>query len=116
VSISYGVPSSGSYTVTATVTDSVLYSASDSTTVNFTVAGPVGSPLTLSSATASGGTTTISWSGGTGPYTVKNGPITVCTKPAGETSCTAPSALAPKNSTVTLTDSAGGSDSKKVSG
>jgi hypothetical protein len=40
VSISFTVPSTGAYTVTATVTDSVLYSASDTTTANFT--GAVG--------------------------------------------------------------------------
>ncbi len=110
--ISFDFTPTASGTVTATVTDSVLYSASDSKDVNFTqaVAGPQ-----ITTATATGGTTTISWSGGTGPFTVKNGAVTVCSAPAGATSCSGPSALAPKNSTVTLTDSAGNSDSKKVS-
>jgi hypothetical protein len=45
VSISFTVPSTGAYTVTATVTDSVLYSASDTTTANFTGAvGPTPPP------------------------------------------------------------------------
>jgi membrane peptidoglycan carboxypeptidase len=42
VSISYTIPSSGSYTITAAVTDSVLYSATDTTTANFTA--PVATP------------------------------------------------------------------------
>lgn len=111
ISFTYTPTASG--TMTATVTDSVLYSASATADINFSQAA-VGPQITA--ATATGGTTTISWTGGTGPYTVKNGATTICSAPAGTTSCGGPSALAPKNSTVTLTDSAGGSDTEKVGG
>jgi membrane peptidoglycan carboxypeptidase len=47
VSFSYNIPSTGSYTVTATVTDSVLYSASDSKTVTFTLPATTTPPATL---------------------------------------------------------------------
>lgn len=82
----------GSGTVTATVTDSVLYSGSDSTTVNFTP-GANHSPLTLS-ASVTGGNVNFNWSGGTGPYTVykSDGSSPVggnCTNNSGN-SCTAP--------------------------
>jgi hypothetical protein len=46
VSISYTVPSTGSFTVTATVTDSVLYSATDTTTANFTLPASTTPPAT----------------------------------------------------------------------
>ncbi|HET9721742.1 MAG TPA: transglycosylase domain-containing protein [Candidatus Saccharimonadales bacterium] len=77
-------------TLTATVTDSVLYSASDSATVNFT---PGGGPLTLQ-ATATGTNVDFSWSGGTAPFTVykSNGTTPVggnCSATSGN-SCTAP--------------------------
>ncbi|MDQ3158762.1 MAG: transglycosylase domain-containing protein [bacterium] len=64
-SFSYKANFTGSKVLTATVVDSVLYSASDEATItstgSFTVNNP-GSP--------SGGTTTISWIGGTAPYKV----------------------------------------------
>jgi membrane peptidoglycan carboxypeptidase len=46
VSISYTIPSTGSFTVTATVTDSVLYSATDTTTANFTLPATTTPPAT----------------------------------------------------------------------
>lgn len=111
--VSFTYTGSGSNTVSIQVTDSVLYSSSSAgATVNFQPGAT--SPLKITDAVAGGGTTTIRWSGGSGPYTVKNGGVNVCSAGAGETSCSGSSALAPKNSTVTLTDSAGGSDSKKV--
>jgi membrane peptidoglycan carboxypeptidase len=106
VSISYNVPSSGSYTVSATVTDSVLYSASDSTTANFS-GGSAGAPLTITGANASGTVAVISWSGGTGPYIVtrKISGTTLCSSSAN--SCSAPGA--PAGTQIILKDSAGGS-------
>ncbi len=104
--------SGGSHTVTAQVIDSVLYdSTSDPATINFSQ-GQSQAPLTFVSAKATGGSTTINWSGGSGPYTVKNGSTTVCQ--TGSTSCTAPVALAPKSSTVTVTDDEGDSVSGSV--
>jgi membrane peptidoglycan carboxypeptidase len=112
VSVTYNVPSSGSYNITATVTDSVLYSASDSTTANFSSAGTTGAPLTITVANAAGTTTTISWSGGTGTVSVTNGAIPVCSAPASAGSCSGVGA--PKNSIVTARDSSGSTDTKKV--
>jgi membrane peptidoglycan carboxypeptidase len=112
VSISYNVPSSGSYTITATVTDSVLYSASDTTTENFT-GGTAGSPLTITGANVSGTVTNISWSGGTGPYSVFRGSTQICATTPGN-SCAPSLAQAPPGQTVTVKDSAGGSSSGTV--
>jgi hypothetical protein len=67
VQCNYSPTFSGGGTITATVVDSVLYSGSDSKTVNFSAAaaGPQGF-----TATKSGNKTTFNWSGGTSPYTV----------------------------------------------
>lgn len=112
VSFSYNPTASGSATMTATVTDSVLYSGSDSKSVNLVSGGQTGPPI-ITAATATGTTTTISWIGGVGPYTVRNGfGVAVCIAPAGATSCSGSGA--PKNSTVTLTDSNNSSSSRKV--
>jgi len=84
-------------TLTATVTDSVLYSASDSATINFTQAAQ---PLTFQSASTTG----ASWSGGSGTYTVirTDNNAVLCTTTS--TSC---SYSAPANKPIKLTDSAG---------
>lgn len=67
VSFEYTPTASG--TMTATVTDSVLYSASASADINFTQAavGPQGFTAVIA-----GGKTKFNWSGGVGPYTVYN--------------------------------------------
>lgn len=119
VSFTYNPTSSGSSTLTATVVDSVLYSASDSATLNFTAApaqtGGTGQSLKITTAHAAGGTTNIAWTGGTGPYTVyrNNLPLPGCTNITG-TSCSTSSANAPKGSTIVLKDSTGNSDSVGV--
>jgi membrane peptidoglycan carboxypeptidase len=69
VSVSYTVPSDGEYTVSATVTDSVLFSATDSKTVNLTGGGSTGSPPNLQG-NRTGPITNFSWSATSGPYTV----------------------------------------------
>lgn len=111
VSISYKVPNSGRYKVTATVTDSVLYSASDSTTVNFTGGGGTGiSGLT---ATVHGNHTTISWSGGNGPFTVENsesGELSSCSA----SGCQVDKDDAKVGTTVTVTDSDGNDETVTV--
>ena len=48
VSVTYAIPSSGSYNVSATVTDSVLYSATDSKTVTFSSGGGSQQSFTIS--------------------------------------------------------------------
>ena len=63
---------SGSGTITATVTDSVLYQGSDTATVNFTA--PATGPQGFSGNRSGTTNATFSWSGGTAPFTVyKNG-------------------------------------------
>lgn len=102
----YTPTTSGTQTLTATVVDSVLYSGSDSKTVNFTA----GQPLTFQGATHShqGGsnTTTIKWSGGSGTYTVTNNGNTICTAQAGATSCDANGNITGQ---IVITDSSGNS-------
>jgi hypothetical protein len=87
VSVTYNVPSSGSYNITATVTDSVLYSASDSTTANFS-GGAVSGPSNFSGS-RTGSIGNFSWASGASPYTVHRSDgaaITGCSNVAG-TSC-----------------------------
>jgi hypothetical protein len=95
--------------VAATVTDSVLYSASDSTTVNL-ASGGGGSPLTLD-ANVNGGATKFNWSGGSGTFSVyKNGvgtPISSsCTNVSG-TNCSVSVATAPVGTQVYVKDNSG---------
>jgi membrane peptidoglycan carboxypeptidase len=111
VSCTYNAAFSGSGTVTATVTDSVLYQGNaDPVTVNFTQ-GSTAQDLHIQSATQ----VSASWSGGQAgtTYTLTrtdtNG--TLCTT----TSTTCVYGSIPKNTTVRLTDSSGDNpDTKKV--
>jgi len=65
VSFTYNPTSNGSGTLTASVTDSVLYQGSDSTTLNYTSTSPI--TLNLSGSTPS--SAYIQWTGGNGPFT-----------------------------------------------
>ncbi|HVX58419.1 MAG TPA: transglycosylase domain-containing protein [Candidatus Saccharimonadales bacterium] len=65
VSIKYTIPNNGNYDVSATVTDSVLYSATDSETIRLKAAAK---GLSFESI----GATSASWSGGDGTYTLTN--------------------------------------------
>ncbi|HLY65999.1 MAG TPA: hypothetical protein VKU60_10740, partial [Chloroflexota bacterium] len=89
----YSPTFSGSGTITASVTDSVLYQGSDSATVNFTQA-QAGPQNFTGSHTA--GHTNFSWSGGVAPYTVYNAgtttPVPGCSNVSG-TSCQGPGGL-----------------------
>ncbi|MGZ6005000.1 MAG: transglycosylase domain-containing protein [Candidatus Saccharimonadales bacterium] len=80
VSFTYKPSSSGSGTLTATVTDSVLYSGTASQTLNFTAASQV--TLAVSS---TGHTLHLAWSGTTGATTgyVNGNPIGSCSNVAG---------------------------------
>jgi membrane peptidoglycan carboxypeptidase len=89
ISFSYTPTASG--TLTATVTDSVLYSASDSATINFTQAAQGPSNL---QATIAGSNISFSWSGGAPNFTVYRGDTNTamggtCTN-TGSSSCSAP--------------------------
>ncbi len=113
VSVSYTIPAAGSYQVSASVTDSVLFSATDSKTVDFTSGAPA--PLTLTNAVAAGTTTTISWSGGTGPFSAfrTSGNILLCSS-AG-TSCTVnPNSFASSGTAIYVKDSTGATSNGTV--
>ncbi len=108
IAFNYTADRAGERTVVAEVVDSVLYDASDSKSLSFLA----GSPLTITSPTAGqnvGNNVTVSWTGGTGPYTAKvNGvDAPTCTNIAG-TSCNVVIAN-PGNNTITVTGSSGSS-------
>lgn len=102
VACDYTPTFTGDGTVTANVVDSVLYSGSDTATVNFTVAATP-TPLSINTATP----TSASWSGGSGTYTLTRTDTTpnqvLCTTTA--TTCPYPSTG--NNKPIKLTDSAG---------
>jgi len=92
---------SGAKTVTATVVDSVLYDSSDSGSITGT------GGFSITQAEVSGGTTSFSWSGGSGSVTVykKSDGSVLCSGGGG--SCTASSALAPDGTQVYAKDGHG---------
>jgi membrane peptidoglycan carboxypeptidase len=104
VSFTYSPTSSGSGTLTSTVTDSVLYQGSNSAALNFTQPPQVVS-ATASTSGAPPHTTTISWTGGSGSYTVNGSGGSVCNS-SGQ-GCSGPSTVAPAGSTVTVVDGNG---------
>jgi hypothetical protein len=107
VSFVYNPTSSGTANLTATVTDSVLYQGTDSGTINL-VSAPVASPQLTLLGNTSGADTIFNWSGGTGPFSLsKNGTfaLTGCTNISGNTCKN--TGQAPKNTSVTIKDSAG---------
>ncbi len=85
---------SGNKTITAQVVDSVLYDAtSNSVTITGSGGGGSGGPLTITSpanaADVNAATVTISWTGGSAPYTVtRNGAPVTCNP--NSTSCNVP--------------------------
>ncbi|MBI4033682.1 penicillin-binding protein [Candidatus Saccharibacteria bacterium] len=111
VSITHNAPSGGSGTVTAQVIDSVLYDAtSNAVSVNF--AGGGGSSVDFDDVSL----VNASWSGGTGPFTVRwdDTNAVICTASAGETSCIF-NTVVPNNTDVTITDDNNGdTDTKKA--
>jgi hypothetical protein len=96
---SYSPTFNGSGTITATITDSVLYSGTDSKTVNFTQGAGA---LTFTNITAND----ASWSGGSGTYTitrVDNGDV-LCSTTSNSCSFSGPSI---HNKQIRLSDSSG---------
>lgn len=98
ISFTYRPTFNGNGTVKATVSDSVLYSASQSSNINFTAQQSL-SLLSPSNGDFVGASTNVSWSGGAGTYTVyvNGGPFGACTNISG-TSCTV--TLPSGNSTI----------------
>lgn len=114
VSFNYSPAKSGSGTITATVTDSVLYQASASKSVNFT-SGAGQNPVTNPQATSDGNMTTITWTGGSAPFTVTD-------SSSGALNCSSSGCQvdtnpdAPIGSQVIITDKNGSKKSTSVSG
>jgi hypothetical protein len=108
-SYNYNPTSSGSVTVTATVVDSVLYSGTSTQTVNMSAATPLSSVTT---STSGGGTVTISWNGGTGPFTVyktaTNAAVSANCTDTTNNSCTVSGPALPSNTKFYVKDSSDG--------
>lgn len=100
VSFTYNPSSSGSGTLTATVTDSVLYTGSASQALSYSASNPI----TLSGSSV-GSTANLSWSGGTAPFTVflNSNPYGPCQN-INTSTCTVTGAT--HGSTLYVTDSA----------
>ncbi|HET7630031.1 MAG TPA: hypothetical protein VFK03_01525, partial [Candidatus Saccharimonadales bacterium] len=105
VSCNYKPDFNGTGTIKATVTDSVLYQGSDSSTINFSGGGGGGS-LSFDSARINNGNnkTNFDWSGGDGPYDVyvTSNPGTILCSSGGH-SCSYNNAL-PPGTPVTVRD------------
>jgi hypothetical protein len=118
VSFTYTPSGTGSGTLKAVVTDSVLYQGTDSRTLNFTAAPQTvgATAITGFTATAVGGTTTFNWSGGSGPFTVFRTSTnqTLCTTSGGN--CSVSIALAPKGVSVTVRDTSNQTAQTTVTG
>ncbi len=117
VSFNYTATFAGQKTITVEVVDSVLYDSSDSGTISGTSAedddsasSPNGT-LAFSGASVKRNSTTYTWSGGTGPYTVTFGSATQCSSPSAKT---CEGVFLPVGTTVTLTDGAGRKATRKV--
>jgi hypothetical protein len=113
VSCSYSPDFNGPGTIKATVSDSVLYQGSDSSTINFSGGGGGGGGSVSFNDVSN---INASWSGGTGPYVVTRNDTnaTICSVGVGEDSCTFNTVL-PNNTFITITDNGtGDTDTKKV--
>lgn len=103
ISFNYTPTSTGNGTLSATVTDSVLYQGSDSASISYTT--PTAPTLTLTGSTPT--SALIQWSGGVGPFTafLNNNPSTSCQNVSGS-NCTVSGPFTP-NSTIIVKDSGG---------
>jgi hypothetical protein len=100
VSFTYNPTSSGNGTLAATVTDSVLYSGSQSQGLSYSAPNPI----SITGSSTSG----VSWTGGSGTYTVVDN---VSGNSCSNTSSNSCAASFPPGSTVVVQDSNGDSSS-----
>jgi membrane peptidoglycan carboxypeptidase len=111
INLAYNYGGTGDKEVTVTVVDSVLYDASDSAgTVNFSSGG--GGDLAITSPTdgqSVGGSHTIRWSGGTGPYTVTVDGSTACSNVTTNQCSVTVSGPSGSSHTATVTPTSGSS-------
>jgi len=113
--LNFNYGGSGDKSVTVEVVDSVLYDASSATTIDFSGGSSASSPNITSpgqNENVGGGLFTVSWSGGTGPYTVSGSGISDCT--TNNTSCDVQITGPSGTYTLVVTDSNGKSDQVKV--
>jgi len=111
VSFNYTAGGNGSIKqVQAVIVDSVLYDASDSKSVAL-----AGAPAATISVTAkiTGPNTKVTWSGGSGTVSITTSGGGACSG-GGSGTCNIPVAQAPLNSTVSATDTNGGSGTATV--
>jgi len=110
-SFTYTPSSSGSNTLTVTATDSVLYQASASQTLNFSTPPPqnVGSPITLTDASIHGTKTKFTWTGGQGTVTIYDASsnAVICTASASANTCQVSAMAAPVGTQVYADDGQG---------
>jgi hypothetical protein len=113
ISFVYTPNTSGSGTLTATVTDSVLYSGSDSSTINFSPPPQSGGAITLTLSSHSGGDANLNWtSNGSASYLLcYSGPTNGCTT-VGNTNATFHGLIPNSNYSATVNGS--GHDSNTV--
>ena len=98
---------SGAKTITAEVIDSVLYDASSSGTINGSGGAGNLTILTPSSGQTTGGSVTVSWSGGAGPYTVQIDGNTICSNTSSTSCAGAVPGANGSSHTATVTSSSG---------
>lgn len=108
VSFVYTPTGNGSESLVANVTDSVLYSGSQSTTLNFSV--PVATPALIGfTANIGGGFINMNWAGGKGPYGVfrSDNNLALCPSVPDPTACRPPKLSAPHGTPIYLKDADG---------
>ena len=110
IALPYGSRLTGNHEVAAEVIDSVLYDARDSRTVDFGAGSNTGGVISLSTSSA-GGTTTFTWSGGTGTVTIYkvSGGTPLCN--GGATGTCSVTSGAPPGTEVVARDGSNGSSS-----
>ncbi len=111
VSFFYAPTSNGTGNLSASVTDSVLYSGTDS--ANFTLAAaPASTPISSLDGKIAGINVNFTWSGGaasSGTFTVyrTDTNLTLCTAPAGTTNCQGLKSASPNGTAIGVKDTAG---------
>ncbi|MBI4034305.1 transglycosylase domain-containing protein [Candidatus Saccharibacteria bacterium] len=113
--INYRPANSGDREVTARVTDSVLYEDSASRTYSFHAqSSPTSTPISFTTAQASGGNTKFAWTGGKGPFEVTRTDTGENLCSVSDRSCVYHATL-PDGTAVRVEDSRGDHDETVVS-
>ncbi len=113
VSFTYNPTSSGSGSLSATVTDSLLYSDTSSTNITYNA------PMANFSATVSGNNDSFSWTGGTsGTFNITDTStgVTICSSSSSPCVANGAASNYPVGTPVTITDSAGYTQTATIGG